>query len=52
MQTLLAFTVSQYLRFYQKYAYDYWENLTPMRYGTILITVLVIGFFLLRSANR
>jgi hypothetical protein len=43
--------VRYYLRTYQNYALDFWENLTPMQYGCILIGVAVCGYILMKTAR-
>ena len=52
MNALLALSFKQYMRTYQRYAYEFWEGLTPMQYGSVLIIVFVAGFLLLRSGNK
>jgi hypothetical protein len=44
-------TVRQYLRTYERYAVDFWDNLTPMQYGLLLIFVSVSGYLLMRSSR-
>ncbi|TWT57326.1 hypothetical protein KOR42_06860 [Thalassoglobus neptunius] len=51
MQLILAMSIGQYLRTYRRYAYDFWENLTPMQYGAVLLTVFVAGFLLMKSSR-
>jgi hypothetical protein len=45
-------TILEYLRFYRSYAADKWDHLTPMQYGTILISVGVLGWLLMKSAPK
>ena len=49
--TLLA-SFTQYLRFYRSYAERRWDNLTPMEYGILLISVGVFGWVLMKNASR
>lgn len=44
-------TFRYYLRTYQNYAYDFWENITPMQYGCILILVAVCGYILMKTTR-
>ncbi len=39
-----------YMRFYQRYASDTWENLTPMQYGSLLIGIGVFGYLLMKTS--
>jgi hypothetical protein len=52
---LLSLTVSasvrQYLRAYEHYAADFWNNMTPMQYGMILIFIAIGGYLLMRSSR-
>ncbi len=50
---LAAFDYSarQYMRAYSKYAVDFWENMTPAQYGSILIFIAVCGYLLMRSSR-
>lgn len=52
MSALLAASLRHYVRFYQDYAAEKWENLTPMQYGILLIGVGVFGWLLMKSANK
>lgn len=53
LATLLAgSTVGRYLDFYCRYAADKWNNLTPMQYGSLLISVGVFGWILMKSGRR
>lgn len=47
----VGMTARQYLRFYQKYAEGFWENLTPMQYGCLLIFVGLCGYLLMKSGR-
>ncbi|MEW4488964.1 hypothetical protein AB1L42_12835 [Thalassoglobus sp. JC818] len=51
MHLILAMSIGQYLRTYKRYAFDFWENLTPMQYGAVLLTVFVAGFLLMKSSR-
>lgn len=46
---ILANWVTRYSNFYVRYATDWWNNMNPMQYGTILIAVAVFGWLLMRS---
>lgn len=47
----IAFTTRQYFRAYQRYAVDFWDTMTPMEYGCLLIFVAVCGYILMKSAR-
>ena len=51
MSPLLALSIQQYIKAYQRYAVHFWENMTPMQYGCILIAVFVIGYLLMKSGR-
>jgi len=51
MSEILAMSLHQYVRAYKGYAIDFWQNLTPMQYGMILIGVMVAGYLMMRSAR-
>jgi hypothetical protein len=44
--------IGRYFDFYCQYAADKWENLTPMQYGSLLISVGVFGWILMKSGRR
>jgi|GEM_PF-1865276 len=44
-------SVRQYLRAYEHYAADFWNNMTPMQYGMILIFIAICGYLLMRSSR-
>ena len=52
MSTVIALTFSQYMRAYKRYALDFWETMTPMDYGMILIGVFVAGYLMMKSTGR
>lgn len=41
-----------YWRFYVDYAIDFWNTLTPMGYGSILIAVAIFGWLLMRGTLK
>ena len=47
----VSFTARQYLRAYQRYAVDFWEHMTPMQYGCILIFIAICGYLMMKSAR-
>lgn len=51
MMASLTFTARQYLTAYQRYAIDFWEHITPMQYGCILIGVAVVGYIMMKSGK-
>ena len=44
--------VWKHLHFYQKYFLSAWQNMTPMQYGYLLVTIAVIGWLLMKSSAR
>ena len=52
MDPIFALTFQQYMRIYQRYAYDFWDTMSPIEYGALLIFVFVCGFLLLRSGSK
>jgi len=44
--------VMQYLNFYQRYLLQKWDNLTPMQYGSMLITIGVVGWLMMKSGPK
>lgn len=49
---ILARSLGSYLDYYQDYALSKWQNLSPMEYGMLLISVGVFGWVLMKSASR
>lgn len=52
MSTTLLTTFTQYLRFYRNYAERRWDNMTPMEYGILLISIGVFGWMLMKNASK
>ncbi len=44
--------VNHYLRFYRDYALDRWNEMTPMQYGCLLISIAVFGWLLMKSGMK
>jgi hypothetical protein len=44
--------VQFYLRFYREYALDRWNEMTPMQYGCLLISIAVFGWLLMKSGIK
>lgn len=51
VQATLALSLTEYLHNYKRYAYDFWENLSPYQYGMVLVAVFVMGYLLMKSAR-
>lgn len=51
MWTTVPETFLYYLRFYRDYALDFWDNITPMQYGCLLIAVAVGGWLMMKSSR-
>lgn len=52
MGAILAMPLSQYPKFYYRYAIDCWDHMTPSQYGGILIFVAVCGWLSMKSQQR
>ncbi len=48
----LKMKAAYYTDFYRDYALRWWGNVGPTEYGTLLIGSLILGYYLLKSANR
>ncbi|MFO1007382.1 MAG: hypothetical protein U0929_15585 [Planctomycetaceae bacterium] len=48
----ITHTLGSYLTVYKKTLVDFWHNMTPQQYASILIFVAVIGFLAMRSKGR
>lgn len=38
-----------YLHFYSSFLRGAWDNITPMQYGYLLVTIAVVGWLAMRS---
>ncbi len=45
-------TVSSYLTVYKTTLVNFWHNMTPQQYASILIFVALVGFIAMRSKPR
>lgn len=48
----LVIAMSSYLDFYCRYFTKQWHDMTPTKYGMLLIAIGVIGFIMMKSSNR
>jgi hypothetical protein len=46
---ILANWATRYGKFYLNYGLDWWNNMGPMQYGTVLILVALFGWILMKS---
>ncbi len=44
--------ITFYLNFYQDFIIQQWNNMTPMKYGSLLICIAIFGFLLMKSGTR
>lgn len=51
MFPILALSFTQYMRTYKRYAFEFWDTLSPADYGMILVSVLVFGYLLMKSSR-
>ncbi len=52
MWDTIVLTVSEYIDFYISYAHGQWRDLTPMKYGGLLISVAVFGWLLMKHGAK
>jgi hypothetical protein len=52
MSPILANWATRYGRYYVRYASDWWNNMSPIEYGTVLIMVAIFGWLLMKSQRR
>ena len=45
----LVIGMSSYLDFYCRYLVKQWHDMTPARYGALLIAIGLVGFLLMKS---
>ncbi|WP_291177815.1 hypothetical protein [Gimesia sp.] len=45
-------TWREYSTFYISYLNKRWDNISPMEYGVVLVTIAVIGWLLMRSGAK
>lgn len=45
-------SLNDYLRFYKKFLLHQWDNVGPREYVIILVTVGVVGFYMMRRAAK
>jgi hypothetical protein len=45
-------TIYDHMYFYRKFFYQAWENMTPMQYGFLLVSVAVVGWIMMKSGAR
>lgn len=50
-QLLLALTARQYMRFYSKYASEFWDNISPTQYIALMTFVAVCGYILMKTTK-
>ncbi|QDT34362.1 hypothetical protein [Thalassoglobus polymorphus] len=51
MSPFLAMPFYSYMRTYKRYAFEFWENLSPAQYGMVLVVVFVLGYLMMKSAR-
>jgi hypothetical protein len=45
-------TVVRYLSFYADFFENQWHHMTPAKYGTLLISIGVVGWLLMKSGMK
>jgi len=45
-------TWHEYSTFYVNYLNKRWDNISPMEYGLVLVSIAVIGWLLMRNGAR
>lgn len=51
MQSLLAMSFRHYMTTYRRYAIEFWVNMGPTEYLTILLIVFTLGYLMMKSAR-
>jgi hypothetical protein len=45
-------TISSYMSFYGQYFLQQWAQMTPAKYGALLLAVGVLGWVLMKSSQK
>lgn len=48
----LWYGTSYYLAYYRDFLLDQWNDMTPMRYGALLISIGVLGWLLMKNGPK
>lgn len=51
MHLLLAMSFRHYMSSYRRYAMEFWVNMGPTEYTTILMIVFISGYLMMKSAR-
>lgn len=51
MYSLLGMSFRHYMSSYRRYAVEYWVNMGPTEYLSLLILVFVLGYLMMKSAR-
>lgn len=43
--------INSYLNFYSRFFSEQWRDMSPMKYGLLLISIGVVGFLLMKNGN-
>ena len=52
MSTLLAMSFGEYMEFYRCFFMQQWNHMTPAKFTTMLVTVAIVGFLMMRSGTK
>jgi len=52
MSPILANWATRHGRYYVRFASDWWSNMSPIQYGTVLILVALFGWLLMKNGKR
>ena len=52
MSSIFAMSFSGYMRFYGDFLVQQWHDLTPVKYGILLIGIGIFGWFLMKSGTK
>lgn len=52
MKIILASVIAEYLDFYYRFAAKQWANMTPTKYGILLISIGLVGWLMMKSNNK
>ncbi len=48
----LMLTINSYFHFYGKFLLKEWHQITPMKYGSLLIGIAVFGWLLMKGSDK
>jgi hypothetical protein len=52
MMIIFMSSIAAYLRFYSEFLQRQWHHMSPAKYGILLISIGVFGWFLMKSGMK